>query len=111
MSNERSCSHCGMNHPTLSKDLLDLFEEVRQAVDPDEKAALMLQLADQFCSDIDITDESFDEGIHDMIDELAEARLVYQNSGLRLARMLVRSLGVAHALAPSPPPTEDVKRN
>ena len=93
MADDKSCPFCGRQHGApFSKEVIELFQKIRQTVDEDDRADLMVQLARQFTDDVTETDETVDENIHDMISDILESLHRLDQSAMRLARVLVRSI-------------------
>jgi hypothetical protein len=84
MSQER-CPRCA----PFSPEVLALYKRFQGSADPDERGELLLQLASKFVDDYDPSDDGFMESFHSIVDSYHQNFLSYNQSGLRLGRVLL----------------------
>jgi len=77
---------------TFSKDLIDMYNEVKKTEDPDLRTELLIQMANMFVEDSDCSNEDIGEDVHNMIADVIETRLSYERHALALGRVLMRSI-------------------
>jgi len=68
---------------------LALVHKIQQAKTKEERGNLMVALANRIATENDSTDETATDDYHDVIDDFCQARLRYQQSALRVARLTV----------------------
>jgi hypothetical protein len=91
------CPGCGKNHDRLFSDLvLDLFLDLDDSVDPEERRELLVQLGTEFALDVQPDESIFPEELHALVDEVVKLRLVYEQAAARVARTIMDQ--VAHAV-------------
>jgi hypothetical protein len=87
------CPDCGDDHDMLfSNRVTEIYEAIVDMTDPDDRAELMLELAQVFVEDTDDTDQSLGEDVHDLLSDFIEQRMKFERSSMRLARVLMRTL-------------------
>lgn len=85
-----ACPNCGEKHDRLFSDrVLDVFRDLEQATDPDERRQLMVELGTEFALDVSADDVIFPETVHALVDEVVKERLVYEQSAARMARLIM----------------------
>lgn len=78
--------------PPYSDMVLSLVARIREANSSEERANLMMNLAAQFTSEHDPTDEMIDEELHDYVEEYQQARMRFQQSALRVGRLAMNEV-------------------
>jgi hypothetical protein len=78
--------------PPVSQRVLELYRQVRRTQTRDERGRVMMALAIAFSQEHDFTDFEATDDWHAYIEEFEEARLRYERSGLRLARLVLNTL-------------------
>jgi hypothetical protein len=73
----------------ISKTLLRLRQGLKAASTKKEKVGMMLSIATQFNREHDIFNGDFNEGYHAHFEEFEQARIVFQQAAMRLARLAV----------------------
>jgi hypothetical protein len=87
MSQDR-CAKC----TPFSPDVLALYRRIQGTQDPAERGELVLQLANKFADEYDASDDGFTETFHAVVDNYHQSFLNYNQSGLRLGRVLMHVL-------------------
>jgi len=77
---------------SYSPAFLRLYAKVKQAKTPEERGNLMVALATQFNREHDVTDPVLNDGYHDYFEEFARARLKFQQTAVRLARLAMHEV-------------------
>jgi hypothetical protein len=72
-----------------SKVVLKLCKQISITTSVEDRAQLMLQLASKFHMDNDPTDAHLTDQYHEYFDDYERARLEFQQTALRLARLAI----------------------
>lgn len=72
-----------------SGETLALVRKIQEAKTKEERGNLMLALAGRVAAENDPTDETATDDYHGVVEEFEKARLRYQQTALRLARLTV----------------------
>jgi hypothetical protein len=70
-----------------SKATLHLCRQIEEAKSKEERAQLMLQLASRYHLEHDPTDADLNDQYHSFFEEYEHARMAFQQSAFRLARL------------------------
>lgn len=85
-------SESGPEPPPISQRVLDLYRKARRAKTREERANVMLAMAEAFTKEHDFTDFEATDDWHAYIEDFESVRLQYERSALRLARLLLNTL-------------------
>ncbi len=88
------CPHCGVEHDApFSADVLALARRILRLEPSEERAQLLMELADQYTNAFDSTDLSLPEDLHAMAEAHLDAKAQAASVALRLGRFLLRAVG------------------
>lgn len=86
------CVRCGQCHPQpFREEVLSLYQGVLET-ETDEKGAAIMELVQEFVASFDSCNHHWDDNIHTLIDQFVANHLRYQQSAMRIGRILMRSL-------------------
>jgi len=110
------CPGCGQEHQLpFDERVLELYHEFEAAENETTRERIIDEIALAFSSTIGVSDPSFSEAIHDLVERYNRANLEMQSSSAKLGRAIVRVIeSYEHQLkalslirqAISPPPDE-----
>jgi hypothetical protein len=88
------CPGCGHVHEApFSVEIRDIAAQLDAATQADERAALMIELADLYASDFDWTDDNLPEEMHGAVEDYLQLKAETSASAFRLGRLLMRLIG------------------
>lgn len=76
----------------FTKEIVDLYEQIKETEESDEKIEMMLELAELFVSQTEDTDTSLDEDMHDLIQNVISSRMYADRAAMLLARVILRHM-------------------
>lgn len=92
---EKTCQQCGVKHkPVFSDAVLAIFDRMVKLEPGPERDRLHYELVEAYAVDHPPTDVETDEPVHELIEELTDARIAYERMVLRLSRMLQRAVPI-----------------
>lgn len=92
MANE-PCPGCGHHHDSpFSEEMRALAGRIEQSKNPEERHALMTEMADLYAESGDWTDINLPEELHGMLEDHMRAKAESFGASLRLSRLLVRMI-------------------
>jgi hypothetical protein len=77
---------------SFSPEVMKLYREVKTTEDRDERGELLLQMAHRFADSYDASDDFLHEVFHSVVDVYHRDYLAYNQSGLRLGRVLMKAI-------------------
>lgn len=104
------CTECGVKHGAkISDAVLRLYRAILTCTDPIERRQLLVDLGDEYTFDVDAVDLGTPETIHMLADDVTAKRLAFEQSALRLGRVIFEQVAAAaeqvdHAEGEKPQP-------
>lgn len=90
MNDDKPCPDCGEMHEEFSGTMLEIYQAVKEAVDPEDRQMLMVALAEEFAAHHDLTDSDLLDEFHQYVEEFHAAQLAYNQKAVRLGRMALQ---------------------
>lgn len=100
----------GAGELPVSPRVLALYKQIRQTQSKAERAQLMMELAAIFAAEHDPTDDTATDDFHGYLEEYEQAKLRFQQAGLRVARLAMDCIDT-YAESTGRPIEEVVNRN
>ena len=87
-----TCTRCGQVHPQpFAEEVIQAFQRVMKAPDTD-KGSCIMEMVQEYAATFDSSNHQMNDEFHHMIDQFIAHQIQFQQTTMRVGRVLMRSL-------------------